>query len=94
MNEPNDTDLLIAQAELGKDAREFLEGDLGKCLLGFARQEVELAKEKLCTVKAGDIEAVQALQNEAALGVRFERWLVELVQEGDDAIKVLKQQQE
>ena len=85
-------DELIAAAELGDEARRFLESDLGKCLLGMAQQEVMLAQEALETVSPYDQEAVRALQNQAKLGRHFEQWLLELLDKGESALEVFKQQ--
>ena len=87
-------DELIAEAELGEEARHFLESDLGKCLLGMAQQEIALAQEALERVDPANAEAVRKLQNQAQLGRQFEKWLLELVDRGDTAIKVFKQQNE
>ena len=66
---------------------------LGKVMLGFARQESELALEKLATVSPTDAVAITALQNRAAHGRQFEQWLMELLHEGEQALQVFKQQQ-
>ena len=87
-------DELIAAAELGEEARRFLESDLGKCLLGMAQQEVALAQEALERVDPADTEAVRKLQNQAMLGRQFEQWLLELLDKGESALEVFKQQNE
>ena len=92
MSEANDE--LIAAAELGEEARNFLESDLGKCLLGMAQQEVALAQEALERVDPADTEAVRKLQNQAMLGRQFEQWLLELLDKGESALEVFKQQNE
>jgi len=83
-------DELIAAAELGDEAKRFLESDLGKCLLGMAQQEVALAQEKLERVSPTDVEAIRALQNQAQLGRQFEAWLLELLDKGNNALEVFK----
>ena len=85
---------LIAAAELGEEARNFLDSDLGKCLLGMAQQEVALAQEALERVDPADTEAVRKLQNQAMLGRQFEQWLLELLDKGESALQVFKQQNE
>lgn len=86
-------DELIAAAELGEEARRFLESDLGKCLLGMAQQEVELAQEALERVSPTDVEAIRSLQNKALMGRQFEQWLMELLDKGNNAMTVFKHQQ-
>jgi hypothetical protein len=88
----NPDDELIAEAELGEEARKFLESDLGKCLIGMANQEVEAALIELETVQPNDVEAIRRLQNQAKLGRQFEQWLRELVVRGNNAITIFKHQ--
>lgn len=86
-------DGLIAQALIGDEAKKFLESDLGKCLLGIAEQEVQAAQEALETVEPQDTQAVRHLQNQAWLGRRFKSWLLELMQEGENALATWRQKQ-
>lgn len=86
-------DDLIAAAELGKEATDFLKSDLGKVMLGLAQQEVELAKENLETVDPKDEKKITEYQNHAKVGRWFEKWLVELVSDGENALNAFKAQQ-
>ena len=86
-------DELIAEAELGKQAKDFLESELGRCLIGMAKQDADIAKEGLANVNPTDTEAVRKLQNKVQLGMQFEQWLRTLVANGDAAINVFKQQE-
>lgn len=87
-------DELVAEAELGEEAKQFLESDLGKCLIGMAQQEVLLAQEALGSVDPTDVKAIMALQNKMHLGMSFEGWLLELIDKGNAAIQVYKHSQE
>ena len=91
---PQPLDDLIASAELGTQARNFIEGELGKVLLGLAIQETQAAQEDLAVVEPTDVEKIRALQNKARFGQMFEQWLIDLVADGDNAISVFKQQKE
>lgn len=84
---------LIAAAELGEEARKFLESDLCRCILGMAAQQIAAAQEALENVDPSDTKKIIALQNEAKLGRQFEDWLRELVSEGDNAIAVFRDTQ-
>jgi hypothetical protein len=86
-------DELIAEAELGDEARKFLDGDLGKWLVGCAEQEVQAAQEALETADPNNEKAIRDLQNKAWRGRRFKEWLAELVSRGEGAIAAFKQQQ-
>ena len=92
MSEVNDE--LIAAAELGEEARNFLASDLGRLVLGLAQQEVELAKEKLLETEPTDSDAIRKLQFQAEFGRKFEEWLTGIVQDGEQSMIAFKQQQE
>ena len=87
-------DELIAAAELGEQARKFLESDLGRMLVGLADQEADLAQELLSTVNPTDTTKITELQNQVKVGRWFTQWLNELVLEGDQSLQVFRQQQE
>jgi hypothetical protein len=85
-------DELVAAAELGDEAKRFLESDLGRCLLGMAEQEVQLAQEALAEVDPTDTEAIRKLQNHAKLYRQFNDWLKELLDKGEAALQAFIQQ--
>ncbi len=89
-----ESDGLIAAAELGEQARKFLDSELGKVLIGLADQEVQLAQELLGEVNPTDTGAITELQNKVKVGKWFTQWLHELVDEGDQAISVFNQQKD
>lgn len=88
------SDELIADAELGDEAKRFLESDLGRCLVGMAQQEVMAAQEALETVDPNQAEEIRALQNKAKLGRQFDEWLHELVDQGNAALEAFRQQRD
>ncbi|MCR4298643.1 MAG: hypothetical protein NUV75_07820 [Gallionella sp.] len=85
---------LIADAELGEESRKFIESDLGRCVLGMAAQEVLLAQEKLGDVPPSDTAAIIELQNRVKVGKWFEQWLVELLQQGEQALEIFRHEKE
>ena len=85
---------LIEAAELGEEARKFIESDLGKAMIDLAAREVGIAQDKLLTVDASDQKAVRDLQNQAWLGNKFKEWLEEIIDRADGALAIFKQQQE
>lgn len=87
-------DELVAAAELGEEARLFLESDLGKCLLGIASQQVIAAQLDLETVEPTEIEKIRKLQNQARLGRQFEQWLRELLHDGENAMQIFKSEKD
>jgi hypothetical protein len=84
--------ILIAEAEIGDEARKFVESDLGKTLLGMAQQEVLQAQEALETVDPTDTKKITYLQNQAKTARNFEQWLGELIVKGENALTVWRQQ--
>lgn len=86
------SDELIAEAELGDQAKAFLESDLGRCLIGLAQQEVWSAHEALESISPTDIEGIRSLQSQAKMGRMFEQWLIELIDKGESALEVLREQ--
>lgn len=89
-----DTNELIAAAEIGDQARAFLESELGKCILGMAEQEVLAAQEQLGTISPVDEKGITALQNKIFRAKSFEAWLQELLADGENALSVFRQTQE
>ena len=89
-----DRDELIATAELGEEARKFLDSDLGRCLVGMAQQEIAAAQDALEKVAPTDTEAITGLQNHAKVARWFEQWLYELVDKGNSALEVWRHEQE
>lgn len=88
MNEESEQ---IAQALIGEEAKKFLESDLGKCLVGMAEHESQLAMEALASVNPTDVPAIERLQNRVALGRQFGEFLKELIQEGENALATWRQ---
>lgn len=87
-------DELIAQAELGEEAQKFLQSDLYKVMVGFAEQDLVDAQLALESVSPTDTAKIVELQNTAKCARNFSGWLHELVDEGNNAIQVFKQQEE
>lgn len=87
----NEDDLIDA-AELGEEAKKFVESDLGKSLFARAEQATLDALEKLSRCDPTDVKTISALQNKAALGRQFPEWLNEIIHIGDEALAIWRQQ--
>lgn len=83
-------DILIAEAEIGEEARKFIESDLGRCILGIAKQEAQEALEKLAETLPTDIEGIMELQGAVKMCRAFEQWLIELISKGENAVEIWK----
>lgn len=85
---------MVARAELGEEARRFVDSDLGRLVLGMAKQEVELAAERLIGVDPADVVSIRAIQLDMACGLKFEQWLFKTIQDGEESLAAFKQQQQ
>lgn len=82
---------LLAEAEIGEQARNFLASDLGRCILGIADQDAQAAMLELSEVIARDptdVKNITRLNNEIILNRIFEARLKELFHKGEQAIGV------
>ena len=85
---------LEAEALMGDEARRFLDGDLGKVLKGIAEQEVKKAILEFEEIDLTEEKKVRDLQNRIWRASRFTGWMEELVERGDEALRVLQQQKQ
>jgi len=85
---------LIAEAEIGDEARKFVTSDLGKTLLGMAHQDISDAQIGLEDIDPEDSKAIRNLQNKAKVARNFESWLIELISKGENAMVQWKQNQD
>lgn len=81
---------LQAQALIGDDAERFADSELGRTIIGMAKQEVEAAALEFKDVDLGDAPKVRAIQNRIWRATQFESWLVELITKGREALEVMK----
>jgi hypothetical protein len=86
-------DELSAEAILGDEARKFLEGDLGRYMRGCAEQDVQEALLDLEDADPEDHKKIRDIQNKIWRARNFPVWLNELVQRGEEALRVYQQQQ-
>jgi hypothetical protein len=81
----DEREVLYAEAVLGRDAEEFLAGDLGRYMVGRAQMEEREAVEALATVWPWRRRRIQQLQNQLWRARSFRAWLAELVNSGHQA---------
>lgn len=82
---------LIAEALIGDAAKEFIESELGRCIVGMAKQDEEDAKEKM--VDAVDEKSQDEFRLRAKLARMFPNYLKELITRGEEALEVWKDEQ-
>jgi hypothetical protein len=66
---------LIAEVELGMDAKAFLESSIGRYLVGCAQQEIVEAQEELSRVLPWRRRRITELQNRVWRARAFLGWL-------------------
>jgi hypothetical protein len=88
MDEPRD--VLLAEAILGKDAEEFLSSELGRFLLGCAREELQRAQDELATVSPWRRNRIKQLQNQVWRAKNVPQWLAEVITSGRSAQAMLE----
>jgi hypothetical protein len=81
-------DEVVAEALIGDEAKKFVESDLGRCVLGMAKQDLDEAKEKL--IDATEEKEQEELRLKAMLARRFPDYLSELITRGEQALEVWK----
>lgn len=83
---------VAAEIVLGEEAQRFMDSDLGRLVLGFARQEVERAVDDLLRADPQDTKTIREIQLRAAFGANFDKWLREIVAEGEQSLQAFKRE--
>lgn len=83
----------LAAAILGRDAQDFIASELGRYLLGRAKQEAERALLALAAADPASYETMRDFQNKYWRAQSFEQWLHELVAIGKQAEAILEHQE-
>jgi hypothetical protein len=87
------TDQIKAEVILGQEAEDFVASDLGKVVLGMAKQDFEDACLAFCDVNLTDSAKVAKIQQDARVAKALDRYLSELITRGHEAFGAFKQQQ-
>lgn len=82
-------DALLAEAALGRDAEDFLAGEIGRYILGRCEQEIADAHERLACISPWRRDRIRQLQNEVWRAQSVKAWLAELIVAGRQAAAVL-----
>jgi hypothetical protein len=85
---------LFAEAALGVDARHFLSSDLGRFMVGCARQDYETALQKLKTTPAWRWRRIRDLQFDMWKAEKFCEYLKELMVQGKQAERLLQESED
>lgn len=76
---------LIVEADLGRQAKEFFDSDLGKYIIGCISQEIMSAQLELTHVAWWNIWKIRSLQNQIWRARSTIGWFADLVRQGKNA---------
>ncbi len=85
---------LGATAIVGAEAQRFMDGELGRIVCGLAEHEVANAVDDFLTADPTDLPKVRDCQLRMAQGRKFKAWLIDLINDGEESLAVLKQQRD
>ena len=85
------TRTLVAEVDLGMQARDFMRSDLGRHLIGCLNQEVILAQEELARVWPWRWRRIRDLQNRIWRSQFMLSWLRDLILSGKAADGALQE---
>lgn len=85
---------LWAEAQLGEEARDFFNSDLGRYMVGCAKQDLEAAHSKLAKTLPFRWRRIQELQNEIRMPSMFLLYLRDLIIRGKAADLQLEERDE
>ena len=80
-----------AEYDLGEQAKDFFNSDIGRYMIGCAKQDLEDAHAKLATTLPFRWRRIQALQNEIRVAEMFVFYLRDLLIMGQSAKKALEE---
>jgi hypothetical protein len=92
MNESLEKDQLFQAALLGVDAEKFLSSPVGVMLWKRADEKIERASRELITVDPFDSAKIRELQNDAKLGAMFKTWMVDAIDDGNNAMTEMERE--
>lgn len=81
---------LMPVAIFGRQVGQFMSSDIGKYMLGRARDQYEAALDEFKRCDVNDVEVVRGLQNQMKMAENVRSWLEQAVQEGLQALKLLE----
>jgi hypothetical protein len=85
------TRTLVAEIDMGQQAREFVESDLGRYLVGCAHQEILDAQRALKRVLPWRRRRIQELQNRIWRAESLLLWLRSLIEAGKSAGQTIEE---
>jgi len=93
MNEFLTPDTLIAEAQVGQEAEDWLNSELGRYAVGCANQDIQEAMDQLKRVDPDDSKMIRDLQLKITSRELAIRWIMEMIDRGNDAFQQLNTEQ-
>lgn len=93
----NPLDLLVAEAELGEEMRQFVTSNAGQFILGRAQGEADAAQAEIRTLNPDDPllkDKLRDIQNRIWRAESLGQWIKEAIEGGDEALETFKQGEE
>lgn len=81
---------LEAQILIGDKAEEFVASELGRTILGMAKQDADMALHRFDECDITDHTKLMDIKVELRVAQRFNRYLAELITRGREALEVYK----
>lgn len=85
---------LFAEADMGREAQEFISSPIGRYLIGCAQQECRDAYDKLKRTPFWRYRRIQQLQNEIWRAENLMQWVRDLIVRGKAAEQALVEREE
>tara|TARA_R110002020_G_scaffold316807_2_gene532167 strand:- start:3132 stop:3407 length:276 start_codon:yes stop_codon:yes gene_type:complete len=90
----DETELLIAEARLGLQTKEFLKSPIGRYIIGRASKAKEEAFNAWTSCNPADVDSIVELQFRARLPALVTGWLDEAINQADYAEQTLTELKE
>jgi hypothetical protein len=87
------TETLLAEAQIGQEAEDWINSQIGQYVVGCANQEINDCMEQLKWVDPDDSKLIRDLQLRIASRELAVRWIMEIIDRGNDAFQMLNTEQ-
>lgn len=98
--EQNDTKVLVAEAELGEQAKKFLVTKVGRYIDGCSKQDIDEAKDQLFELDPYKFDTLVELQNaiasikaKAVSAMKLRGYISEAIVRGNQAVDLLSNEE-
>ena len=86
-------EVLIAEAQIGQEAEDWLNSQIGQYIVGCANQDIRDAMDQLKRADPDDSKMIRDLQLKISSRELAVRWIMEIIDRGNDAFQQLNTEQ-